>query len=137
MKAKEKAKMLKELGMTGVAENLLKKKRGRERLLKAVEEYRYATGEDIDDFNADMKSHGKRLAIVEIKDYKKLPPDHVLESLKAAQEKDLFDTFHVAYIERTKDPILFGKIKAFKNLYFFIDQWGDDVSFEEILGTEY
>lgn len=137
MKAKEKAKLLKELGMTAVADDLLKKKRGREKLLAAVEKFRYATGEDIDDFNADMKSQGKRLAIVEIKDYKKLPPDHVLESLQKAQEADLFDTFHVAYIVKVKDPILFGKIKAFKNLYFFIDQWGDDVKFEDILGTEF
>ena len=137
MKAKEKAKLLKELGMNTIAEDLLKKKRGRERLLKAVELYRYATGEDIDDYNKDIQQHGKELVIVEVKDYKKLPPDHVLESLKAAQGQDLFDTVHIAYIRKMKDPILFGKIKAFKNLFFFIAQWGDDVSFEDILGTEY
>ena len=137
MKAEEKAKLLEELGMKAVADTLLKKKRGRERLLKAVEKYQYATGEDIDDFNAEVKNNGKRLAIVEIKDYKRLPPDSVLEALKKAQADDLFDTFHIAYIERVKDPILFGKIKAFKNLFFFIAQWGDDVKFEDILGTEY
>ena len=137
MKAKEKAKLLEELGMKTVAETLLKKKRGRERLLKAVEKYQYATGEDIDDYNTELKTHGRRLVIVEIKDYKRLPPDDVLEALKKAQAEDLFDTFHIAYIERVKDPILFGKIKAFKNLYFFIAQWGDDVKFEDILGTEY
>jgi len=137
MKAKEKAKLLKELGMDAVAETLLKKKRGRERLLKAVEIYQYATSEDIDDFNAEMKNHGRRLVIVEVKDYKRLPPDNVLEALKKAQADDLFDSFHIAYIERVKDPILFGQIKAFKNLYFFIAQWGDDVKFEDILGTEY
>lgn len=137
MKAKEKVKLLKELGMDTVAETLLKKKRGRERLLTAVEKYQYATGEDIDDFNAEMKNHGRRLVIVEVKDYKRLPPDNVLEALKKAQSDDLFDSFHIAYIERIKDPILFGQIKAFKNLYFFIAQWGDDVKFEDILGTEY
>ncbi len=137
MEAKEKAKLLKELGMDTIAEDLLKKKRGREKLLKAVELYRYATGEDIDDYNKDISAHGKELVIVEIKDYKKLPPDCVLESLKTAQEQDLFDTFHIAFIRKMKDPILFGKIKAFKNLYFFIAQWGDDVKFEDILGTEY
>ena len=137
MEAKEKAKLLKELGMETVAEDLLKKKRGRERLLKAVELYQYATGEDIDDYNKEIKTHGKELEIVEIKDYKRLPPDDVLEALKEAQAKDLFDTFHIAYIRKLKDPILFGKIKAFKNLYFFIAQWGDDVKFEDILGTEY
>jgi len=137
MKAKDKAKLLKELGMDAVADDLLKKKRGRERLLKAVELYRYATGEDIDDYNKEIKQHGKELVVVEIKDYKRLPPDDVLEKLKEAQAKDLFDTFHIAYIRKVKDPILFGKIKAFKNLYFFVAQWGDDVKFEDILGTEY
>ena len=137
MDVREKTKLLKELGMDAVADTLLKKKRGRDRLLKAVEKYRYATGEDIDDFNADIKSQGSRLVIVEVKDYKRLPPDDVLEALKQAQKEDLFDSFHIAYIERVKDPILFGKIKAFKNLYFFIAQWGDDVKFEDILGTEY
>lgn len=137
MKAKEKAELLKELGMDAVAENLLKKKRGREKLLKAIELYHYATGEDIDDYNKEIQAHGKELKIVEIKDYKRLPPDNVLEALKAAQSQDLFDTFHIAYIRKMKDPILFGKIKAFKNLYFFIAQWGDDVKFEDILGTEY
>lgn len=137
MKAKEKAALLKKLGMDAIAEDLLKKKRGREKLLKAVELYQYATGEDIDDYNKELHGYGKELVIVEIKDYKKLPPDDVLEALKVAQEQDLFDTFNIAYIRRVKDPILFGKIKAFKNLYFFIAQWGDDVKFEDILGTEY
>lgn len=137
MKPEEKAELLKELGMEKVAETLLKKKRGRERLLQAVEKYRYATGEDIDDFNAELKDRGRRLVIVEVKDYKRLPPDNVLEALKKAQADDIFDSFHIAYIERVKDPILFGQIKAFKNLYFFIAQWGDDVKFEDILGTEY
>ncbi len=137
MEAKQKAKLLKELGMDAIAEDLLKKKRGRERLLRAVEDYQYATGEDIDDYNKDLKQHGKELAIVEIKDYKRLPPDYVLEELTKAKAKDLFDTFHIAFIRKVKDPILFGKIKAFKNLYFFIAQWGDDVKFEDILGTEF
>ena len=137
MKAKEKAKLLKELGMDAVAEKLLSKKRGRDGLLKAVELYKYATGEDIDDFNRDIKQQGRELAIIEIKDYDRLPPDEVLEALTKAKDQDLFDTFHIAYIRRVKDPILFGKIKAFKNLYFFIAQWGDDVKFEDILGTEF
>ncbi len=129
--------MLKELGMEKLAETLLKKKRGRERLLKAVEKYQYATGEDIDDYNKTLKESGRELKIVEIKDYTKLPPDDVLEALSAAKEADLFDSFHIAYIARVKDPILFGKIKAFPNLFFFIAQWGNDVKFEKIFGTEF
>ncbi len=134
MSATKKAKMLKALGMDAVAEKILTKKRGRDNILKAVTDYTYATGEDIDDFNNNMKAEGKRLKIELMKDYKRLPPDHVLESLKKAQDSKIFDTFHVAYIVKVKDPILFAKIKVFPNLYFFIDQWGDDVTFEEILG---
>ena len=137
MKVTEKADLLKELGMDAVSEKLLSKKKGRDNLLKAVEKYRYATGDDIDDFNRDIKTEGKELVIVEIKDYSKLPPDSVLESLKKAKAENVFDTFHIAYIRKIKDPILFARITAFKNLYFFIDEWGDDVKFEDILGTEY
>jgi len=137
MKAKDKAKLLKDLGMKEVAETIMRKKRGREVILKALTDYDYATGEDIDEYNAEIKKGGKELVIVEIKDYKRVPPDEVLEKLKEAQAKDIFDTFHIAFIRKVKDPILFGKIKAFKNLYFFIAQWGDDVSFEDIVGTDY
>ena len=136
MKKQEKAELLLELGMTKVAEKVLRKGFGKKKLLIAVEGYRYATGEDLDDFNKEMKQHGKELRVVEIKDYDKVPPDHVLESLKKAQEKECFDNFHIAYIRKVKDPILFGKIDDFKNLYFYIDQWGDDVKIEDIIGTE-
>ncbi len=136
MQKKEKAELLLELGMTKVAEKILRKGFGKKKLLAAISDYRYATGEDLDDFNKEMKSHGKELVVVEIKDYDKVPPDHVLESLQTARKKECFDSFHVAFIRKVKDPILFGKIDDFKNLHFFIDQWGDDVKIEDIIGTE-
>lgn len=136
MDRKEKAELLAELGMGKVAAKLLRKKEGKEKLLAAVSGYRYATGEDLDDFNKEMKGYGKELIVEEIKDYEKVPPDDVLDKLKAAKEKGCFDTFHIAYIRKVKDPILFGKIDDFKNLYFFVAQWGDDVKIEDIIGTE-
>jgi hypothetical protein len=136
MKKQEKAELLLELGMKEAAEKLLRKGFGKKKLLKAVDNYRYATGEDLDDFNKDMKQYGKELVVVEIKDYDRIPPDEVLEALKAAQGDECFDSFHIAYIRKVKDPILFGKIDDFKNLYFFIAQWGDDVKIEDIIGTE-
>ena len=126
--------MLKELGMEAVAEKILTKKKGRDNILKAVTDYKHATGADIDDFNNDIRAEGKHLEIVLMKDYKKLPPDSVLESLKTAQDSGIFDTFHIAYIVKVKDPILFAKIKAFPNLFFFVDQWGDDVTFAYATG---
>ena len=125
MKKQEKAELLLELGMTKIAEKVLRKGLGKKKLLQAIEDYRYATGEDLDEFNKDMKQYGKELVVVEIKDYDRIPPDDVLEALKTARAKGCFDTFHIAYIRKVKDPLLFGKIDEFKNLYFFIAQWGD------------
>lgn len=136
MEITEKAKLLKDLGMDKIAEKLLRKGEGKKKLMTAVSDYKYATQDDINDFNEEMKKCGKRLAIVKISDYTQLPPNSVLESLKKAQEKKCFDDFHIAYIEKVKDPILFGKINGFENLYFYIDQWGDDVKIEDIIGAE-
>ena len=132
----EKVKLLKELGLNAISEKLLRKKTGKEKLLKAVEDYRYATKEDLDDFNKEMRQYSKELVVVEMKDFDRLPPDEVLEDLKKARVKKCFDTFHIAYIRQVKDPILFGKIGGFNELYFYISQWGDDVKIEDIIGTE-
>ena len=136
MKSEDKIELLKSLGMDKVAEKLLRKKDGKEKLLKAVSLYKYATGEDLDDFNKEMRTHGKELVVVEIKNFERVPPDDVLASLKEAQAEKCFDTFHVAYIRKVKDPILFGKIADFKNFYFYIAPWGDDVKIADIIGTE-
>ena len=136
MDVKEKAELLESLGMDALAAKLLRKKTGKDKLLKAIDAYRYATGEDLDAFNKEMKECGKELVVVPIKDYSKLPPDEVLAELKQAQDAGCFDSFHIAYIRKVKDPILFGKIDDFKNLYFYVSQWGDDVKIEEIIGTE-
>lgn len=136
MKKDDKIALLAELGMEKAAEKLLRKKFGKTKLMKAVNDYRYATGEDLDEFNKEMKQYGKELVVVKIKDYDKIPPDDVLADLMTAKEKKCFDSFHVAFIRKVKDPILFGKIDDFKNLYFYIAQWGDDVKIEDIIGTE-
>lgn len=133
----EKSKLLKELGMDEIAGKLLKKKKGKDKLLKAFElQYKYATEDEINEFRKEMKTYNKELKIVIIKDYDKLPPDHVIESLKKAKEQNCFDTFYVAYLQAVKDPILFGKIDDFPTLYFFIDQWGDDIKIEDIIGVD-
>lgn len=134
MEATEKAKLLKELGLEKVAEKILKKKEGKEKLLKAVE-YKYATQTEIDDYCKELNKYGKRLVLTPIKEYKNLPPDDVLSDLKIAQDKKCFDEFLIAHVEKVKDPILFGRIKDFPFLYFYIGQWGDDVKIEDIIGT--
>lgn len=132
----EKAKLLKELGLNAISEKILRKKTGKDKLLKAVETYRYATQEDLNDFNKEMRSYSKEFIVVEMKNFDRLPPDDVLEELQKARKKGCFDTYHIGYIRKVKDPILFGKIDGFNGLYFYIAQWGDDVKIEDIIGTE-
>ncbi len=132
----EKVKLLKELGLNAISEKLLRKKGGKEKLLKAVSEYRYATKEDLDDFKKEMRKYNKELAVVEMKSFDRLPPDEILEDLQKARKKKCFDTYHIAYIRKVKDPILFGKINGFNELFFYVSQWGDDVKIEDIIGTE-
>ena len=132
MKHREKALLLHKLGLEKLSQKILTKGDNKKKLLMAMD-YKYATQDEIDEFNTEIRVEGKRLAFKDIKDYEKLPPDSVLEDLKEAQEKGCFDSFQIAYIEKVKDPILFGKITDFSYLYFYISQWGDDVKIEDII----
>jgi hypothetical protein len=133
MEIKEKIKLLDSLGLKTIAARLSRKQGGKKKLLLAINDYKYVTQEDINEYNKEMGRYNKELVVVKIKDYTSLPPDDVLEDLKNAKAKECFDGFYVAYLEKVKDPLLFGKIDGFKELYFFISQWGDDVKIEDIL----
>jgi hypothetical protein len=55
--------------------------------------------------------------------------------LKKAKDMGCFDYFEVAKVETVEvrpDPIIFGGIEGCDDK-FFITQWDDDVSIEEIL----
>jgi hypothetical protein len=132
----EKITLLKELGLNAISERLLRKKTGKEKLLIAIDKFRYASQEDLDEFNKEMKQYNKELVTVEMKNFDRLPPDDVLEDLKKARSEKCFDSYHISFIRQVKDPILFGKIDGFKELYFFISQWGDDVKIEDIIGND-
>lgn len=70
--------------------------------------------------------------------YAGVPPVEVLEKLKEAKKLDCFDAFEVATIESVQvvpDPVLFGVITGCQNKYF-IAQWDNDVSIEQILRPE-
>ena len=58
-------------------------------------------------------------------------PDAVLDKLEEAKERELFDEFHVLWVERVKDPLLLGSVYGCED-YFFICEWGTDISFEQI-----
>ncbi len=136
MKAVDKAILLKGLGMDKIAEKLLRKKGGKDKLIKAIDTYRYATKEDIDSYSEELSRYDKRFVLQPIRDYNSLPPDNVLDELKKAKDNKCFDEFYIGYIEKVEDPILFGKITDFPTLHFYIAQWGDDVKIEDIIGVE-
>lgn len=66
------------------------------------------------------------------KDYEKIPPKEVLTRLKEVQEMEVFDNFTVAEVNQVKDPLLLGRIRGSKDRYF-IAQWGDDVSLDDVI----
>lgn len=59
-------------------------------------------------------------------------PDNVLEKLEEAEERELFDNFAILWVEKVKDPIVLGCVDGCED-YFFIAEWGDDITFEQIV----
>lgn len=62
-------------------------------------------------------------------------PDVILDKLEEAKEREVFDGFEVLWAERVKDPLLLGCIHGCED-YFFICEWGDDITFEQITKGE-
>jgi hypothetical protein len=65
----------------------------------------------------------------------RLIPDDVLDSLEVAKERHLFDTMHVLWAERVPDPLLLGRVDGCED-YFFIAEWGDDITFDQLTKGE-
>lgn len=75
------------------------------------------------------------LIFMKLADYPEVPPPDCLLDLKKAKDMQCFDEFEVAKVETIEsrpDPIIFGLINGCQDK-FFITQWDDDVSIEEIL----
>lgn len=117
------------------------------RMRMAYDNYEYVPQEKINAFNEKLQKETmqttkyervyKQLVFIRLEDYDEVPPPTALKALKAAKESDIFDRFEVAKIadqrERVDpDPILFGRVDGCDDR-FFIAQWDDDVSIEEIL----
>lgn len=62
----------------------------------------------------------------------RIMPDEILEKLEEAKERELFDEFAILWAERVKDPLLLGIVNGCED-YFFIAEWGDDITFEQIM----
>lgn len=120
--------------------------RTRQSLVRLKEwDYKLLTKETIDKFQADnqmtltrdgLKVHIEPLdkycgnpQVGEAKD--RIMPDHILDKLEEANARELFDDVAVLWVEKVKDPLLLGIIEGCED-YFFIAEWGEDVSFEQI-----
>lgn len=69
---------------------------------------------------------------VPVKEYKAIPPDHALEALKRAREKEIFHDFTIASVTHVKDPLLFGVLNGVEDR-FFLAQWGEDVALDDVI----
>lgn len=62
----------------------------------------------------------------------KIIPDNVLDKIEEAKDRQVFEKFHVLWIEKVKDPLLLGSIDGCED-FFLIAEWGEDVSFDDIM----
>lgn len=69
---------------------------------------------------------------VPVESYAGIPPMKVLEKFKDVKAKKVFDYFTVASVNAVKDPLLCGRIENSTSRYF-IGQWGDDVSLDDVI----
>jgi len=146
----DKINRLQSAGAVAQACILSQEIRTRQSLIRLKEwDYKLLTKETIDKFQAEnrmtlnrdgLKVHIEPLdkycgnpQVGEAKD--RIMPDHILESLETAKARELFDDFAVLYVEKVKDPLLLGIVEGCED-YFFIAEWGEDVSFEQITKGE-
>jgi hypothetical protein len=62
----------------------------------------------------------------------KIVPENIVDKLIEAKDRQVFDTYHVLWVEKVKDPLLLGKVNELQD-YFLIAEWGDDVRFDDII----
>lgn len=75
---------------------------------------------------------GLRVRIDSLEKFDKIMPDNVLDELEKAKDRKLFDEFVVLSVEKVKDPLLLGQINGCKD-YFLLAEWGDDITFDELV----
>jgi hypothetical protein len=141
-----KANRLHNAGAVAQAVVLENELRRRDSLVRLKEwDYKLLTKQSIEKFSSEnrmtLTRDGLKVHIDPIESYVGSPesgeakdriiPDMVLDKLEEAKERELFDTFHVLWAEKVKDPLLLGGIDGCED-YFFICEWGDDITFEQL-----
>ena len=126
------------LGFTQAAKTFKTKQAAAEKMRQAYAQYLFVPEATIQKFRERLaKDTGRQsdLVFTALADYPEVPPTEALDALEAAQLIGCFDTFEVASIQavvKVPDPILFGRVTGC-NDRFFIAQWDDDVTVEQLL----
>lgn len=144
---------LQRLGLRSAAQTVKVRKGKAKRLTEVYDHYKFVTPEQVDRFQKKLRcrtekliNRGKQIRYEALKftrlaDYPEIPPPGVLTALEKAQATGYFDAFEIAHIEqvtenapskRKPDPVLFGTLVGCYDR-FLIAQWGNDVSFEQIV----
>lgn len=75
----------------------------------------------------------KELVIDELDEYDKPIPPKIVKKVEVAKDAKVFDKFVVFWIREVKDPIIFGQIKEEPNFFYFVGEWDDDISVDDLL----
>lgn len=137
------AEELAALGFTAASDKAVQLQNLKRKCAIAYEHFRYVTPKNVEDFNKKLRDNTydpsdysyQHLSFTPVEKYPQSPPAPVLEAMRAAVNRQCFDSFEVAHIVTKKeipDPILFGRIKGCDDR-FFISQWDDDVKIEDII----
>lgn len=131
-----------------------------QKLAQAYEHYRYITKDQIEAYQDKLRKSTVRPAVGDerydyrsgrnvshvcdqlrfqsVEKYAGTPPQDVLEAVKVAKERGIFDGFEVADIQpvatkfKMPDPIVFGVVNGCTDR-FVIAEWGDDVKVSDII----
>lgn len=106
----------------------------------------------IQKFHKVYKPEGEKVMRFETwEKFPRIPPKHVADKIKKIKSMNLFDEYHVLYLDYTgeklktnkdkiieKDPILFGKFAYAPDRYYYIIDWVDeycDLTFEKFVSA--
>lgn len=132
--------LLEKLGFKKALAKLGKGRKVFPKLKMAYATYGFIRKEQVDKFQDVLglqkaaKGYRKQLSFCRLEHYDRdVPPQEVLEKIEAAKNSGCFDYFEIAFVQEVKkDPIVFGRIEDCSDR-FFIAQWDDDVSIEQII----
>lgn len=133
---KEPGSLLKELGFSKVADKVSEfaKIRSKENMA-AVCGYTKISYEDFKKASDELTQktrYSLQLSLTSVSTYEGVPPRYVLDEMKKAKQTDIFDSFSIIAVQKVPDPILVGQINGSKDM-FFIAEWGDDISLQELV----